>query len=100
METTKREPLGWHVISGEGLLGLLHRVQDGENPELVYVEEYANADRPRGQTAWGWDGYPVARHLIGSARAGDHDGPLVLALADTLESALNLLNEWGECGND
>jgi len=39
--------LGWHVISGEDLLEMLRRVEDGENPELVYIEEWANAEHER-----------------------------------------------------
>lgn len=38
-------PLGWHVISGEGLLSMLRRVANGEDPDVVYIEEYVNADR-------------------------------------------------------
>lgn len=34
--------LGWWSISGEALLGMLQRVADGEDPDLVYAEEYAN----------------------------------------------------------
>lgn len=34
---------GWWVISNEGLLSMLRRAHDGENPDLVYAEEYANA---------------------------------------------------------
>lgn len=36
--------LGWHAISGESLLAMLRRVQAGEDPDLVYLEEYANAE--------------------------------------------------------
>lgn len=36
--------LGWHVISGIDLLRMLRRVAEGENPDLVYAEEYANAE--------------------------------------------------------
>ena len=39
--------LGWHVISGEDLLAMLHRVSEGEDPDMVYMEEYANADHER-----------------------------------------------------
>lgn len=39
--------LGWHVISGEDLLAMLRRVSAGEDPDLVYIEEYANADIER-----------------------------------------------------
>lgn len=37
-------PLGWHVISGESLLEMLRRCAAGEDPDLVYAEEWANAD--------------------------------------------------------
>jgi hypothetical protein len=36
--------LGWWTISGEALLAMLRRVADGEDPDLVYAEEYANSD--------------------------------------------------------
>lgn len=36
--------LGWWVISGESLLAMLRRVEAGEDPDLVYAEEYANCD--------------------------------------------------------
>lgn len=36
--------LGWHVISGESLLGMLRRAAAGEDPDMVYAEEWANAD--------------------------------------------------------
>lgn len=36
--------LGWWCISGEALLSMLRRVQAGEDPDLVYAEEYANSD--------------------------------------------------------
>ena len=35
--------LGWWVISGEQLMELLQRVEKGETPDAVYMEEYANA---------------------------------------------------------
>jgi hypothetical protein len=38
------EDLGWHVISGEQLLEALRRVAEGENPDIVYAEIWANAD--------------------------------------------------------
>lgn len=41
------KPFGWHVIAGELLLDLLRRVAAGEDPELVYLELYANADQIR-----------------------------------------------------
>jgi hypothetical protein len=37
--------LGWHVISGEDLLAMLRRVAAGEEPDMVYAEEYVNAER-------------------------------------------------------
>lgn len=40
-------PLGWWSISGEALLAMLRRVHDGEDPDLVYAEEYANAQIER-----------------------------------------------------
>ena len=36
--------LGWHVISGELLLEALRRVAEGEDPDLVYAELWANAE--------------------------------------------------------
>jgi hypothetical protein len=39
------DPLCWWSISGTGLLHLLRRVADGEDPDMVYAEEYANGDR-------------------------------------------------------
>lgn len=36
--------LGWWSLSGEDFLTALHRVHDGEDPDLVYVEYYANSD--------------------------------------------------------
>jgi hypothetical protein len=35
----------WWVISSETLLDALHRVAAGEDPDLVYLEEYVNAER-------------------------------------------------------
>lgn len=34
--------LGWWAISGEQLLAMLHRVRAGEDPDLVYAEEFVN----------------------------------------------------------
>jgi hypothetical protein len=36
--------LGWWTISGEAIMSMLQRVHDGEEPFVVYAEEYANAD--------------------------------------------------------
>lgn len=40
-------PLGWHVISGEDFLDALRRVAKGEDPDLVYMELFANAEHER-----------------------------------------------------
>ena len=42
-EATK--DLGWWTISGEALLETLKTVADGDNPDVVYAELYANAER-------------------------------------------------------
>lgn len=34
-----------HVIGGALLVELLHRAHAGENPDLLYIEAYVNADR-------------------------------------------------------
>lgn len=36
--------LGVHMLMGETLKELLWRVHEGEHPEVVYMEMYANAD--------------------------------------------------------
>ena len=36
--------LGWWAISGDALLGMLRRVAEGEDPDIVYAEEYANSE--------------------------------------------------------
>jgi hypothetical protein len=40
----------WWVISGESLHAMLQRCADGEDPDLVMAEEYANSshERPEG----------------------------------------------------
>lgn len=38
------DDLGWHVIHGEDLLIALRRVREGENPDMVYAELWANAE--------------------------------------------------------
>jgi hypothetical protein len=35
----------WHVIESSRLLELLRRAHAGENPDLLYIEEYVNAER-------------------------------------------------------
>lgn len=37
-------PGPYHVISRERLMEMLQRVYEGETPEMVYIEEYVNAD--------------------------------------------------------
>lgn len=39
--------LGWWVIRGEDLLELLHRAHAGADPDLLYIEEYANSEHER-----------------------------------------------------
>jgi hypothetical protein len=34
----------WWTISEEMLLEMLRRAHNGEDPELIYAEQYANAD--------------------------------------------------------
>lgn len=36
-------PLGWWAIEGERLLDLLRRASAGEDPDLLYAEEYASS---------------------------------------------------------
>ena len=38
------DPLGWHVIGGTHLLELLRRAHNGEDPDLLYAEAWANAE--------------------------------------------------------
>ncbi len=38
-------PRAWHVISDLDLMALLRRAHAGEEPDLLYIEEYVNADR-------------------------------------------------------
>lgn len=35
----------WHVIDRERLMQLLRRAHAGEDPDLLYIEEYVNAER-------------------------------------------------------
>lgn len=34
----------WHVVSSADLLAMLRRCHAGEDPDLVYLEEYVNSD--------------------------------------------------------
>lgn len=36
--------LCWWVIHGADLLNLLHRASNGESPDMLYAEWYANSD--------------------------------------------------------
>lgn len=38
------DPMGYWVIGGSELLRMLRRVKGGEDPDLVYAEEYANSE--------------------------------------------------------
>jgi hypothetical protein len=35
----------WHVIEGEDIRELLRRAHAGEDPELLYIEAYGNAEK-------------------------------------------------------
>jgi hypothetical protein len=41
------ESLGWWAISGEDILDLLKRAHAGEDPDMLYIEAYANAESVR-----------------------------------------------------
>lgn len=36
--------LGWWSLSGESLMDMLRRCHEGEDPDLVYAEMYANSE--------------------------------------------------------
>jgi hypothetical protein len=38
------EPLGWWTISGAALLQALRDAANGQDPDMVYAELYANSD--------------------------------------------------------
>lgn len=40
--------LGWWSISGEAILDMMRRCHAGEDPDLVYAEEYVNSEIDRG----------------------------------------------------
>lgn len=35
--------MGWWSLSGEDLMTSLYRAYEGENPEIIYAELYANS---------------------------------------------------------
>jgi hypothetical protein len=39
----------WWSIHGETLMESLRRAHDGEDPDLIYAELYANSERDEGQ---------------------------------------------------
>jgi len=45
------DPLGWHVLPGSLLLDSLRRCEQGEDPDLVMAELWANAEVERPDTA-------------------------------------------------
>lgn len=45
MAETEPAAMPWHVIPGERLQELLRRAHAGEDPELLYIEEYVTSDR-------------------------------------------------------
>lgn len=38
------EGRGWWAMSGEAFMAALRRAHEGENPDLIYAEWYANSD--------------------------------------------------------
>jgi hypothetical protein len=42
----------WHVIEGADLRELLRRAYEGEDPELLYIEAYVNAEKGDDDAAW------------------------------------------------
>lgn len=41
------DELGWWTISGEEFLHSMHRAANGESPDLIYAELYANSEVTR-----------------------------------------------------
>lgn len=41
---SEEDPLGWWSIRGSELLAALKRCAQGENPDIVYAELYANSE--------------------------------------------------------
>lgn len=44
MTDDDRDPMGWWTISGSELLAALRRAHNGDDPDIVYAELYANSD--------------------------------------------------------
>ena len=44
MEHTEDADLGYHVISGMDMLLAFRRCANGEDPDMVYMELWANSD--------------------------------------------------------
>lgn len=40
----ERDELGWWTIAGSELIAALRRVGAGEDPDMVYIDLYANSD--------------------------------------------------------
>ena len=47
--STLAEKECWHVIERKAIMELLRRAHAGEDPELLYIEAYANAKREEPQ---------------------------------------------------
>lgn len=47
MSDDERDVLGWWTIAGSELFALLRRTADGEDPDLIYAEAYANSVHER-----------------------------------------------------
>jgi len=41
---SKQPSAQWWTINGQVLLDALHRAHDGDDPEVVYLELFANSD--------------------------------------------------------
>jgi hypothetical protein len=45
------EGLGWWVIAGEAMIEMLRRAAGGEDPDMIYTEEYANSEHEKPEGA-------------------------------------------------
>ena len=41
---SENKPMGWWTMSGEDFMNALVRCYNGENPEIIYTEMYANSN--------------------------------------------------------